>query len=215
VPLFFSELSRIKDALRMARADTLHNANLKFLLDYNSTMVEQLTGRPFEKVERTEYHKSYDQGITEPDPLYIFPKSVPVDSAQTLTLIYAQGGLYDTAGVTLVINTDFTLGENNEYLAVRAATGLVNTSIAATVAPVFAYAERGFRLLYTGGYVKSAAPGSDPLDEGNVVAVPDALKMIVAAKVARDFEAGGPKEWTEGEKASLIPWTRQSGFWGG
>jgi len=96
------ERALIKDLMSIPRADTAMDSIMNGMIEQASAEVERIVRREFEKKARTEFYKSYEQGQLDPDPLYIWLRSFPVDPAAVgPTIVWDAFDLHDTSGTTL------------------------------------------------------------------------------------------------------------------
>lgn len=207
------ERSYVKNLLGIALADTMLNAEIDNVLDFHCQMVEEITDRVFNEVERTEYHQSYEQSWADPEPQIIFLKAAPIDTGETFTIVYAPYEQHATQGTTLVLNDDYWISDETKgIIHILKASGNITTNpYIALGSPSIAYAPRGFQITYTGGYADSAGSNTDPLHDYGIPTIPVALKQLIAGKAARDFKDGRfqPSVWTADERMSLKPWFRR------
>ena len=183
----------VKDAANVARADTRWDSVLDLMRELVSRQVEEICGRVFDKVERTALHPSYTQYWGDPTAQYLIVDAPPIDSAQTVTLIWAPYDDHATNGTPLYTPDDwkYELDKQGERYAIRVqrfSTVPVNLPIAPGTT-ILGDSPTGFQLTYTGGYTVSAASSSDPIEIGeeNVVAVPNPLASLLAQKIADDL----------------------------
>lgn len=170
------------------------------------------------------------------------PRVVPPE------VVWAPNEFHDTMGVTLTPGVygdhtrmpDYAIDEKRGCITVRRASGLMNGVLPLYLGKlIFAYAPKGFRITYTGGYPVTQEPTDanyvfDPLDEFGITQVPRGLKTIVARHVAnlwkpdastksttrgmsiRGQSQGTPvilasrTTWTDDELRALIPFTRKN-----
>lgn len=212
MPTKLTERALVKDLLQIARADTLLDPILMGMIETTSKEAERLCRRKFAKSERTEFYKSYDQDFADPTPQYIW-LDAPVDTAEDLVINWAMFNQHATAG-TLLNPEDYTLDAEEGLILVHGMTGLSNQAVPNTLGrPIYQYSPTGFRVTYTGGYALNTKPvgePDDPLDDYGVVQVPDALKYVIARKVADDYEASQrAKPWDEIQRQGLKPWMKK------
>jgi len=232
------ERSRVKDLINVARADTIYDRLLDGLIDQAGEQVEGMTGRQFTKLERVEYHQSYEQSPYDPMPQYIWLEAFPIDLAETFSIVWAPANDHDVNGVALT-NTagqapSYVIPNNGEntnsgaggLVIVRGPLPAASLVLLPNLGQTFlGYAPQGFRVTYTGGYdfiddTPSIPP--DPMDDIEALAVPIALRQIVAQKIADDFlfsiRTERPKQtlyYPPGPRQSimntptglLLPWT--------
>lgn len=206
------ERALVKDLLRLPRADTLQDGILNGMIEQCSAQVERITRREFTYAARVEYHRSYEQTAVDPEPQYITLNAFPVDTDETFLLQWSPhdhrtGHIIDLSES----NEDYELLAEKGMVVVRTAGGIVN-NLPLLGSIIFSYAPRGFKVTYTGGYAVSEHPGGDPdpLDDYDVVQVPDSLKQVVAQKVALDFQAVRMlRAFTDDERKSLSLWEKK------
>ena len=99
-------LSLCKDLANVPRHDARYDTLLNAIRERISRDVEDITGRQFATMERTEYHQSYQQVFGDPTPQWVFVDAPPIDTGQTLTLTWAAFDDHATNG------QDLTLGED-------------------------------------------------------------------------------------------------------
>lgn len=164
------------------------------------------------------------------------------------SVVWAPNEFHDTMGVTLNPGVpgdrsrmpDFAVDPRRGCITVRRASGLMNGVLPLYLGKlVFAYAPKGFRVTYSGGYPVTQEPTDadyefDPLDEFGVTQVPIGLKTIIARHVAnlwkpdpatklttrglsiRGQSLGTPvilasrTTWTDDELRALIPFARKN-----
>lgn len=209
------ERALVKDYANIPRADTLLDPQIDAMIEQISRECEDICRRKFAYSQYTEYKLSYEQTFYDPDPQYIWTDAWPIDIKQPMRITWAPYSLHNTAGFDLQPN-DFSLAHADRGLiVVSGATGLANGLLPGwTKGRIYAYAPRGFRITYSGGYVVNNPDGEslsvDPLDDFGVVQVPRGLKMVLAMKVAldwRDFHALMP--WSQEEMLALRPYKKK------
>lgn len=212
----FTTREMVKDLLGIARADAYNDANLNLLIQMNSEDVERRCRRSFAKEARTEYFTSYEQAVHDPSPQYLWLNG-PVDTGESFSLQYATYGRHDTNARVLTQDTDYLLDAAQGLVTILG--NKINPDIQMILSRQLAAYEfdpQGFKVTYTGGYETTTPPdpynNPDPLDDYGVTQVPDALKMLVAQKVARDFQEKTITEWKVGEISALKQWSKRSVF---
>ena len=204
------ERYKVKDALGIARADTINDDLIAGMIEQASDEAEQHCRRKFSKAVRTEYKRSYEQNWNEPDPQYLWLEG-PIDSTLDITLVWAPYMMHATTqALTLVKDTDFFVDYGQSLLRVILASLNFQTVLPMSyLRGAIMAADNGFKVSYTGGYEVSAAPEGnidDPLDDFGVVAVPIGLKSILTRKIAADYTAKKMLQaWTDAELSSLKP----------
>lgn len=207
------ERALVKDLLKMARADSLHDEILNNMIEQCSAEVERLTRREFEKKERTEYHTSYEQTASDPDPQFVLLNAYPVDREQNFQMWWSAYDHRENLAIEMTEQEEnFILDPVKGMITVRSAGSMIaNLPIIGNIA--FSYAPRGFKILYTGGYpvnVKPEEEDEDPMDDYGVVQVPYGLKILVAQKVAKDFrDTRVLLPFTDEERKGLKPWNKK------
>lgn len=201
MPLKLTERNLVKDFLGVNRADALLNPMIDGMIEQISDEVEGLLPRKFTKVERTEYHPSYDQNIADPMPQFIKLEAYPLDTALPITVHYSSCEDWDSEGFLLVADSDYRVAsaEKGVLTVRRASTILSEIAPIGGINLIYRMASRGFRVTYTGGYAITADSSplvADPLDDFGVVQVPMGLKTLLARKIAFDWM----------EKKMLQPW---------
>jgi len=181
------------------------------MIEQCSEEVEYLTRRYYAKKQRVEYYTSLEQVFGDPVPQFVLLNAYPVDTGAAFTMEWSPNDYKDELSVTLE-STDYTLDAEKGKVSVKSAGGLVN-SLAILYSKMFTYAERGFRITYTGGYAVTTEPvgnTADPLDDFGVVQVPEGLKLLVAQKVAKEFKLNRfYKPFSDEERPALKPWTKK------
>lgn len=185
----------IKDFANINRADTRWDDLLDLAREDVSRQVEEITARTFDKRERTELHPSYHQMFGDPAPQYVIVDAPPIDTALTVTLIWAPFDDHTNNGTPLTTPEDwkFETDKQGDAWAIRVQrfTSLPqNLPLPQGAIGVLGDSPTGFQVTYTGGYAVSAViPSSDPIDAGeqDVVQVPTSLASLLAQKIADDF----------------------------
>lgn len=156
------ERALVKDLANIARADTQFDARLNSMIAQASTQVEKMTKREYEKKVRVDFLQSYEQYWNEPEPEYLWVTGYPIDTDESLEIIWASQDRHDTNGVTLSADAtppDYLVQSDIGLITARGATGLIsNFPPYSSGQPLFTYDPRGFRVTYTGGYVLSTTP---------------------------------------------------------
>lgn len=185
----------VKDAANIAWADTRWDSVIDMMRDLVSRQVEEITGRVFAKVERTELYPSYTQYFGDPSPQYIAVNAPPIDTGETVTLLWAPFDDHATNGVELTTPDDwhFETSAQGEVWALRVqrfTSFPQNLPIPPGAYGTLSDSPTGFQLTYTGGYTVSTGSSSDPVEIGeeDVVAVPAGLASLIAQKIADDFK---------------------------
>lgn len=185
----------VKRAANVALADTRWDEIIDLMRDLVSRQVEEITGRVFDKVERTELYPSYTQYFGDPQPQYVIVNCPPIDSGETVTLLWAPFDDHDTNGTALTTPDDWKY-ETDKYgeiwaLRVQRFTSLPqNLPIPPGAYGTLGDSPTGFQTTYTGGYtVSDLGSPTDPVEigEDQVVAVPVGLASLVTQKIADDF----------------------------
>jgi len=208
------ERALVKDFAGIARADTFNDNLINVMIQQASAEVERITRRSYVKAARVEYHTSYEQGPADPEPQIICLNAWPVDLAETFTLKYSADDHREGTSVTLnSTEGDYQLDNETGMIRVRASR-ILPTIVPLLVGNIFSYAPRGFQVTYTGGYVAEEPPDPyndpDPMDDYGVAAVPDGLKMVLAAKIASNWkEFKMLKPFSEEERYQLKPWAKK------
>lgn len=191
-----------KDHANISQTDAQFDAILDSLRETVSRQAEDITGRHFASGVRTEYHNSFTQNFGDPTPQWLFVEAPPIDTGQTMTLVWAPFDDHTNNGTTLVQNEDWRLETRIDGTAVglriQRFKSVPNTfPLPAGVSFLLGDSPTGFQFTYTGGYAVSAVAGAPPAGkvrdpftdgEGDVVAVPAGLQAILAAKVAENWK---------------------------
>jgi len=205
-----TERARVKDLLAIARADTFHDSDLKALIEQTSEEVERITRRNFALAARVEFFKSYDNDGVDPWPQYIH-LDFPIDQQATFEIIWALYGRHDTDGI-LVDPEDFRIDFDTGIVTIHGSSNVTTQILPLGRKPWWQFSPDGFRVTYTGGFPVTVAPSGpeDPLDDFDVVQVPQALQYVVARKIKQDFtECGMCQPWTAEQREWLKPWTKK------
>jgi len=191
------ERSYVKDLSNVARTDTSQDFLLNAMIEQISEQVKQITRREFDKKSRTEYHRSYDQFFNDPDPQFVYLNAPPLDLAVPPTVTWAPYEQHDTSGISLDLTAtppDFQIVDEDALLIIRGASGLIaNFPPFSQGVPLFQYAPRGFKVIYTGGYTTSTKSGATAAS-GNVVFTenPASLDTLTLNVVTWTFVTGAP-----------------------
>jgi hypothetical protein len=186
------------------------------MITFHSQQVELYTRRHFAYATQiVEFFQSYEQDYFEPSPQYLWASTYPIDITSPPSIVWSLFDDHDTAGITLN-QGDFFYNADASCVMVRRATGITQSLLIGSGlrTPIFAYAPRGFRMIYAAGYPISTPPSSgyvpDPLDDYGVVQVPDDLKELVATKVAEDYKNDKKvTRWSKEEIAMLQPYKKK------
>jgi hypothetical protein len=204
-----SERSRVKDLLQMARADTLYDRQLNGMIEQASEEVETITRRTFDYRVRVEYHRSYEQSPIDPDPQYIHLEAMPIDLTETLELAPGNPALSWAQTPT----PNYTVYADKGVIAVTNPGRIGFGALPYPYAGGIGYDPRGFKVTYTGGYPTLDKPPleeDDPLDDYGFVQVPEALRSVIARKVADDWKnAKQLLPWSDDQRSLLKTWTRR------
>jgi len=206
-----TERARVKDLLGIARADNLEDSILVAMIEQTSEEVERLCRRQFAEIQRVTFHESLDMDGVDPTPQYIH-LNAPVDDQQLFEIVWAMYDRHDKDGVTLVAD-DFRLDTEKGLVTIRSSSAITTQILPLGRLPWYQYSPNGFRVTYTGGFLVSIAPSGDPpdpLDDFDVVQVPNGLQQVVALKIKQDFtECGMCQPWTEEQRQWLYPWKKK------
>lgn len=211
------ERQRVKDYCNLARTDVLWDSILDGMIQQAGHDVERLCRRQFLYEERIEYHTSYDQYSYEVTPQYVFTEAWPIDPDKLPIIKWAPYNDHSTFGVVLdprvtppdfiisstdpgFVDTGFHVGPSNwgsnDVIVIRGINNITtNVPVYNTQTfPFIRYAERGWQVHYWGGYkYLTEAPTEpydpDPMDDFNVIGVPEGLRNLIALKIAGDFLA--------------------------
>lgn len=238
------ERQRVKDFCNLARADTLWDSVLDGMIEQASADVETLCRRSFLYQERIEYFTSYEQAAFG-ESQYLFPEAFPIDtSPEKFPMIkYSPNNDHFANGLRLspggnspdfqitssdptFVDTGAVIGPSNrgtqDVIVIRGANN--QTSPYPYGWSRLQYADRGWEIIYWGGYDYLSTPPDepydpDPMDDFNVIGVPVALRTLVARKIANDFLAPilpagqtptrAPRSALIAPTALLRPWTDQ------
>jgi len=209
------ERVRVKDALGIARMDGLYDETLTEMIEQASEEAETYCRRKFTYAARVEYHTSYEQGPSDPDPQYIWLDG-PVDQGQPISIVWAPYQNHDDVGLTLSPPQDYRLDAEKSLIVVGNSRGvLIGVTLAPYIYPYLTYSQTGFKVTYTGGYQVNPAPipnpNPDPTDDYNVVAVPMGLKSVLVKKIAADFTTMKMLcPWSPEELVSLKPYAKKN-----
>ena len=184
----------VKDAANISRADTRWDSVLDLMRELVSRQVEEITGRVFAKVERTELHPSYSQYFGDPSPQYVIFNAPPIDTGETVTLLWAPYDDHASNGTPLTTPEDwhYETDKQGEIWALRVQR-FTSYSHYIPIPPggygTLGDSPTGFQLTYMGGYTVSTGSSTDPVEIGeeDVVAVPNPLASLLSQKIADDF----------------------------
>jgi hypothetical protein len=207
-----TERALVKDLIGIARADLIYDTILNGMIDTASDRAEEWCRRKFAYGLREEFHQSYEQSLSDPNPQYVWLDG-PIDPA-----------------VQLIINwswnewQDFAQELSRESYTVDLEQGLIVLTLK-LASPGYSYSPfpysrqfvtspTGFKVKYAGGYPVSAPPTTgytfDPSDDYGVVQVPDGLKLAVAQKVAADFTNNRiVTPWSDDQLQLLRPYKKK------
>jgi len=211
------ERERVKDCIGMARADSIQDDVLNSMILQASEQVEQITRRTFTKGAHVEYHESYDQPPSDPDGQFLWIKAPPIDTVVSVTIVWSPNDDHDANGTALKAATDFRVDGDTIFVKPIASGSLSGSAaIFALSSPHITWSPTGFKVTYTGGFAilnptPVPDPTPDPLDDYDIVSVPQGLKDVIARKVATDWKDGKMiKPWTGEQKGLLLPWKRRN-----
>lgn len=222
-PLKLCQRVQVKDRMNMARTDPRFDTMLDGMIAQFSAQVEHWTGRKFEKKQRTEFHKAYDQdiraGILNEDPQYIMPLAVPVDLTQPVILQYSFTTDWDDTQ-PLVLGEDYLFDElfdepnsvirvfPQRLVSTQAFFPLITRSRTVVFNPV------GYRLTYTGGF-PIVTPGFDCINSDETfIDVHLGLQDYVATKIALHFVQKVPLRIDPEDDVILEPYKRHGNILG-
>lgn len=205
-----TERNYVKDLAGIARADTLKDPRISAGIEAVSLSVQTHCQREFEKMERTEYAPRHELTVAEQEPHIVFLKAYPVDPMEPFSIFWNDSANELGAEPTEIPATSYTVDYE------RGRVYIANLG-SYTQLPVFDYrvkSDRGFKIVYTGGYAASEHPGGDPdpLDDYDVIQVPDSLKFMVAEKVANYVMDKDGLTLSDNDRALLYPWKRKDGI---
>lgn len=222
------DMSLVKEMCNIAQADTYQNTQLRAAIEQASQDVEHLTNRVYTWGQYVDYCQSYDQQPFDPYPQYAWVSAYPIDLTKAVEIVWAPNEMHSQMGAILDV-TDYQIDSIRGCFVIRRTTGVFQGIIPLIRGRlIFCYAPRGFRITYYGGYkplnpypegyIEDAYPGSDPLDDYNVLDVPLGLKMVIARKIAEDWlswksQATDPrafvlKPWTQEQRGLLHPYRK-------
>lgn len=216
-PFKLTTRKQVKMFLNMAKADALRNEMLDAMIDQVSAEAMEITNRKFDYRQRVEYHQSYEQGMGDPVPQYIFPMAPPIDVEKPIRLSWSATHQYQDT--ELEISTpDIVVSSGLEAIIVRVGALTYNPNYLSYYSgtPAIGYSPMGFKLDYFGGFpteneVEEIPEDADPLDEYNVIQVPLGMSTVLARKIAEDYgEKGYLRAWTVDDKQALIPYRRKN-----
>jgi len=211
MPLRLTEKSRAKTAMGLARADNLLNDIVIGMIEELSEMVQDECFREFEKRERTDFITSYDQYPSDPVPQFLKVKAWPIDPDAALTVTYSPNDDHDNAAYTLVLNTDYSVDYDSGTIIIKASPQLGFRTLPQLAGLAYAYAPRGFKVTYTGGYAVNDTVSSppDPLDDDGMIMVPLGLRSFIASKIGADYIAKKQiQQFKPEEIQALYPYRR-------
>jgi len=189
--------ARVKDLIGIPRADTLWDERINDVIQQATSEVQEIIlDRALKYEQRVEYLQSYEQMPADPSPQYLWMRAWPIDTEEDLDIVYSPNDQHATNGLTLTVDTDYTVVADKGLIIIKGAVFLTPDLWVGTRG--IGYSPRGFQVTYYGGYqVNSEYEEQDPLDDFNVLEVPSGLASIVASKIADDWLA----------KKVLLPWT--------
>ena len=227
-----TRLSYVKNQLGLHPQDNKWDCAIKGIITAVSAQVETFCDRKFRREEVVEYHESTHQigtslgsFISFEIPDYIWPELSPIDQAMPITLEYSFNRQWQDNSIPFVLNQDFYIeqveGQVGQAEVIRVFPSeqmLINlTNFPITSFNHFSVAPHvmGYRLTYTGGFAYIPAD-DEPCTDDDYVDVHEALKHIVANKVARVFKSrmAEPIYLTEEDMRGLRPFMRHGRYLG-
>lgn len=200
----------MKDLLGIARADAFHDREISAMIEQTSVEVERLTRRSFTLAARVEFFRSYDNDGIDPWPQYLH-LDFPVDDQAFFEIVWALYGRHDTDFI-IVDTEDFRVDFETGIVTIHGSSNITTQILPLGRKPWWQFSPDGFRVTYTGGFPVTVAPSGpeDPIDDFDVIQVPDSLEYVVARKIKQDFnECGMCKPWTDEQREWLKPHTKK------
>ena len=154
-----TERYRVKDILKINRADTKFDDLFNQMIEQASEEVEHHTRRTFAYGAQVEFLQSYEQVPGDPTPQYLKVKAWPIDTGETITIVWSAWNDHDTNGIT-VDPTDIDNSQADKGWLIVYFNKFNPVTVPHPLRTVVTNNPRGWRVSYTGGYSLPTPSGS-------------------------------------------------------